>query len=111
MNLSQDVFSVDEKNPSPAKNDCEFWSSDEYIKPPGSVTHPVIAPSWNVSNAVPSGTTILLPFVIMFSEPFVFDPLPLSVPLLSAPKIAAVAGTSLLGTIKSFHWSANKSHI
>lgn len=44
---------------------------------------------------------------MIFSLPFVFEPLPLSVPLLSAPKTAAVAGTSLLGTIKSFHWSAN----
>ena len=65
--------------------------------------HPVIAPSCNVINAVPSGTTILLPFVIIFSDPFVFAPLPLSVSFFSAPNIAAVAGTPALGTKKSFH--------
>ena len=55
------------KNEISEKIDFAFGSSDVNINPPGSVIHPVIAPSCIVINPYPSGTTILLPFVIIFA--------------------------------------------
>ena len=93
----------DDTIPSPAKIDFAFGSSDVKVKPPGSVIHPVIPPSLIVIRAIPSGTTILLPFVIIPFEPLLFSPLPALLLCCTAGKTAAVAGTPCIGTMYSFH--------
>ena len=67
------------------------------INPPGSATTPVIAPSWIVINAVPSGTIILLPLVIIFSLPLVFSPRPAFCPCATAGNKPAVGVTFAVG--------------
>src|SRR5699024_9891105 len=63
-------------------------------------------PSWNVMSPYPSGTTILLPLVMMCSEALVLEPRPASWPRATPGKSAAVGSRLGGGLRKSFHLSA-----